>query len=112
MEYKSELEENKNMISENDLIFIDHYLVKTKIKFVIYFILTFLITGFCWFTISLYCATYPHSIDNLLICFAINFIISFLLPFLFYSFVTCLRYSAIKNHKYKLYEFTSLLLRF
>ena len=112
MEYKNELvnyQNNNNIKNDN---FLQNYKSKIKCKSVFYFFLCFILTGFSWYIVALFCSTYPHSIRNLLICFVFNFIFSFFIPFIYYGFVTLFEYLTILYKCSNCYKFSLILLKF
>ena len=94
-----------NNVYEKDDNFFQKYKTKTKFKFILYFIITFIISGFAWYIVALFCSTYPNSTINLLICFGFNFIISFIIPFIFYGFVACFESNKSSNKAEKIINF-------
>ena len=70
----------------------------------------FIITGFTWYVIALFCSTYYHIIINLLLCFLFNFIFSSFIPLFYYGFVTLFEFLMI-IYKSKKYKFSLLLLK-
>ena len=110
MEYKNDLKYYINNIKIRNDDFLKNCKSETKCKFFFYFLLSFIITGFTWYVIALFCSTYSHTIINLLICFLFNFIFSFFIPFFYYGFVTLFEYLML-THKSKKYKFSLLLIK-
>ena len=111
MEYKSEIEQYEN--NEKKEIFINKFKSKMKCKFIIYFILTFIINGFTWYFVSVFFETYKNknTLINLSLCYACNFFISFIIPFIYYGFVNYLEYKSISKENQCLYNFAMFLLK-
>ena len=111
MEYKNELKyyiNNNNKVNDD---FLKKYQSKIKYKFILYFIINFIITTFSWYIIVLFCSAYPKSIINLLLCFLFNFIFSFFIPFLYYGLVTLLEYLIIVKEYTKCNKLCLFLLK-
>ena len=111
MEYKNDLKYYINNIKIRNDDFLKNCKSETKCKFFFYFLLSFIITGFTWYVIALFCSTYSHTIINLLICFLFNFIFSFFIPFFYYGFVTLFEYLMIVNKNSNSYKFSLFLLK-
>ena len=114
MEYKNDLKYYINDINKRNKQnsdFLKKYISKTKCKFLFYFMINFIITGFTWYVIILFCSTYPNSIISLLLCFLFNFIFSFFIPLFYYGLVTLLEYIMILNNDLNCYKCSLFLLK-
>ena len=111
MEYKNDLKYYINNINKRNNDLLKKYKSKTKCKFLFYFMINFMITGFTWYVIILFCSTYPNSIISLLLCFLFNFIFSFFIPFFYYGLVTLLENIMILNNDLNCYKCSLFLLK-
>ena len=62
---------------------------KLKIKFILYFILTFILVTFFWFYVTCFCGVYINTQIHLIKDSLISFLTSQLIPLLF-CFVPCI----------------------
>ena len=78
----------------------EKHLIKTlKIKFTLYFILSFILLLFFAYYTSMFCAVYPNTQKNLLYDTLMSFALSFITPFFFYLIPGCLRIPALADHR-------------
>ena len=114
MEYKSELEDFERKPNKKNDDFEIKIKSKIECKIIIFFILSFLLTGVTWYFVSVFFQIYSSkkTLINLSLCLVCNFIISFIIPFIYYSIVNCLEYIAISKENQCLYDFAMFLLKF
>ena len=85
------------------------------IKFIFYFIISFLILSFFWYYISLFCVIYKNTQMHLLKDSVMSFAMSLFIPFVTYLFPGFFRIPALSNSKNKkecLYNFSKFLQSF
>ena len=85
---------------------------KLTIKFILYFIISFIFLGFFWYYISMFGAIYRNTQVHLLKDTIISFILSLLYPFGIYLIPGLFRIPALSNRKNKrecLYNFSKVL---
>ena len=88
---------------------------KMKIKFILYFIISFIFLLFFWYYISMFCAIYKNSQYHLLKDTLISFGLSLIYPLGIYVLPGLFRIPALSNGKNKskyLYDFSILLQMF
>ena len=88
---------------------------KLKTKFIIYFIISFLLLSFFWYYISMFCVIYSNTQKHLLKDTLISFVLSLIFPFAVYLFPGFFRILALSNNKNKrecLYNFSKFLQSF
>ena len=115
VEYKRELEKyEKNPNKRKTRTFTFDIKSKIECKFIVYFFLTFIITGLTWYFVCTFFGTYKskNTLINLSLCYACNFFISFIIPFIYYGFVNYLEYKSISKENQCLYNFAMFLLKF
>ena len=82
------------------------------IKFISFFIISFLMLAFLWYYVSMFCAIYRNTQFHLIYDTLMSFGVSLLFPFVFYLLPGILRMISLsgKGHKRKiLYEFSKIL---
>ena len=85
---------------------------KLSIKFISFFIISFLMLTFLWYYVSMFCAIYRNTQFHLIYDTLMSFGVSLLFPFVFYLLPGILRMISLsgKGHKRKiLYEFSKIL---
>ena len=85
---------------------------KLNIKFVLYFLISFLLLSFFWYYISMFCVIYKNTQIHLLKDTIISFTLSMLYPFGIYLIPGIFRISALSNKKNKrefMYNFSKVL---
>ena len=85
---------------------------KLEIKFILFFIISFIFLIFCWFYLSIFCAIYKNSQIHLIKDTSISFILSLIYPIIIYLLPGIFRIKAISNENNKrkcLYNFSKLL---
>ena len=83
---------------------------KIKIKFVIYFIISFTFLSFFWYYISMFCAIYQNTQIHLIKDTLLSFILSLIEPFGIYLIPGLFRIPALsKNDNKLLYKFSKIL---
>ena len=106
----------KQMNKKIDIMAKAKQLIKIlTIKFLIYFIISFLFLIFFWYYISMFGAIYKNTQIHLLKDIAMSFGLSLLFPFVIYLFPGFFRIPAISNRKIKrecLYNFSKFLQAF
>ena len=108
-----EFKQNKEIINiekrNEKLIFI------LKIKFILYFIISFILLVFLWYYILMFGAIYKNTQIHLLKDSLLSFVISMITPFIFFLIPSIFRIISLsnkkKNRKY-LYIFNKILLYF
>ena len=93
----SEKEKNENQIGKVFKVI--------KIKFVIFFSVSFLLFAFFWYFISAFCAVYENTQVTFLKDFLTSFFTGLLYPFAIYFFFTLLRKLALKDKEKKRFKF-------
>ena len=114
VEYKRELEKyEKNPNERKKRTFIFDIKSKIECKFIVYFFLTFIITGLTWYFVCTFFGTYKskNTFINLSLCYTFNFIFSFIIPFIYYGFISCFLFMGISTENECLYEITIFLLK-
>lgn len=114
VEYKRELEKyEKNLNERKKRTFTFDIKSKIECKFIVYFFLTFIITGITWYFVCTFFGTYKskNTFINLSLCYIFNFIFSFIIPFIYYGFISCFLFMGISTENECLYEITVFLLR-
>ena len=106
----------KQMNKKIDIMAKAKQLIKIlTIKFLIYFIISYLFLIFFWYYISMFGAIYKNTQIHLLKDIAMSFGLSLLFPFVIYLFPGLFRIPAISNRKIKrecLYNFSKFLQAF
>ena len=85
---------------------------KLTIKFILYFIISFVLLGFFWYYISMFGAIYRNTQLHLLKDTIISFVLSLVYPFGIYLIPGLFRIPALSNRKNKrecLYNFSKVL---
>ena len=85
---------------------------KLTIKFILYFIISFIFLGFFWYYISMFGAIYRNTQVHLLKDTIISFVLSLVYPFGIYLIPGLFRIPALSNRKNKrecLYNFSKVL---
>ena len=81
-----------------------------KIKFIIFFIISFLLLSFCWYFISCFCGVFKNTQIILIIDTLISFGFSMIYPFGLYLLPGIFRIPALrKKDKKCLYQFSTLV---
>ena len=80
-----------------------------KIKFKIFFIITFIILLFSWYYLSCFCGIYVNTQSHLIKDTAISFITSMIYPFGIYLIPGMFRIYSLRHKKSCLYKFSKLL---
>ena len=102
-------EKKKQILANNYIIQIIRNL---KIKFISFFIITFIIIVFFWLYLTCFCGVYENSQKHFIIDSFISLIISLLLPFITYLIPGIFRILALraeKHYKGLLYIISSIL---
>ena len=73
-----------------------------NIKLIIFFIFTFILFGFYWYIIVLFCAIYANTQGAFIKDTLFSFLLSLILPFVLYLIPSGLRLCAIRSEKKKL----------
>ena len=73
-----------------------------NIKLIIFFIFTFILFGFYWYIIVLFCAIYSNTQGAFIKDTLFSFLLSLILPFVLYLIPSGLRLCAIRSEKKKL----------
>ena len=85
------------------------------IKFILYFIISFILLLFCWYYISMFGVIYRNTQIHLIKDTLISFILSLILPFFIYLLPGIFRIPSLSNAKKKrncLYNFSKFLQSF
>ena len=85
---------------------------KLKIKFVLFFIISFIFLLLFWYYISIFCVIYKNTQMHLLKDTLLSLGLSLLIPFVNYLLPGFFRIPSLSNHKNKrecLYKFSKLL---
>ena len=88
---------------------------RLKIKFILYFVISFLFLSFFWYYISMFCVIYRNTQIHLLKDTLMSFGLSLLFPFCVYlipGFVRIFALSCCKNKRECLYNFSKFLQSF
>ena len=88
---------------------------KITIKFILYFVITFIVLLFFWYYISIFCVIYKNTQIHLLKETLVSFGLSLIYPFVFYLIPGVLRIKALSNVNIKrecLYNFSKFLQSF
>ena len=72
-----------------------------RIKFILYFIISFLLLIFFWYYLSMFCAIYKNTQNHLIKDTLISFGLSLVYPFVIYLFPGIFRVTALSNKKIK-----------
>ena len=83
-----------------------------KIKLTFYFIVTFLLFGFYWYSIACFCAVYPNTQMAFITDSISSFILGLLYPFILYLFPTIFRIISLRASKSNLsclYSFSEII---
>ena len=80
-----------------------------KIKFIIFFVLTFILLSFSWYYVSCFCGIYINTQIHLIKDTLFSFIMSMIYPFVLYLLPGIFRFCALKKKKSCLYKFSKLL---
>ena len=83
-----------------------------KIKLTFYFIVTFLLFGFYWYSIACFCAVYPNTQKAFITDSISSFILGLLYPFILYLFPTIFRIISLRASKSNLsclYSFSEII---
>ena len=103
----------KQVNSFNDMkIKIKNLEKKIRIKFILYFIITFILLIFFWYYISMFCAIYRNNQYLLLYNVLISLVLSICYPFGIYSICAIIRIlslSKAKKGRKCLYDFSKVL---
>ena len=106
IEFKQKKESADIIRKGNELI------KKLNIRFILYFIISFIFLLFFWYYISMFCAIYRNTQYQLLEDTLISFVLSFFYPFGIYLFPGLFRISALSKPNEKkeyLYKFSKIL---
>ena len=101
--------EEKNNVKERGIKLIK----KLKIKFVLYFILSYILLLFFWYYISMFNAVYRNTQYLLLKDIAMGFLLSLISPFVIYLFPGIFRIPALakpQKNRRRLYNFSKLFM--
>ena len=85
---------------------------KLKIKFILYFIISFIFLILFWYYLSMFCAIYRNTQIHLIKDTLISFALSLIYPFAIYLLPGIFRIAALSNPKNKreyLYKFSNIL---
>ena len=81
-----------------------------KLKFMFYFIVSFIILLFCWYYVTIFGVIYKNTQYHLLKDTLISFGISFIYPFIIYILPVIFRIPSLeKNNRKCLYNFSKIL---
>ena len=80
-----------------------------KIKFRIFFVITFIIILFTWYYLSCFCGIYINTQSHLIKDTVISFITSMIYPFGIYLLPGIFRIYSLRNKKSYVYKFSKLL---
>ena len=98
---KDNIEERENVLNK-----------KLKIKFIIFFVTSFIFMLFCWLYMAVFCSIYKNSQIHLIKNISISFGLSLVYPFIIYIFPGIFRIKALskgKNKRKCLYTFSQIL---
>ena len=87
--------QNKAKKSENGI----EFMRKLKIKFILYFIISFIVLLFFWYYLSMFGAIYKNTQYHLLIDTSISLVLSFIYPFGIYLLPGLFRIPALSDSK-------------
>ena len=73
-----------------------------QIKFIIFYLFTFLMFIFYWYLITCFCAVYQNTQIAFIKDSLLSFLLSILIPFIIYLIPSLLRIIALKINKYEL----------
>ena len=103
----------KNNKSQKNIKHRERQLIgKIYIKFIIYFIMSFIFLLFFWYYLSVFCAVYKNTQNHLIEDTFISFILSLIYPFGIYLFPGCFRISSLskpKNQGKYLYNLSKII---
>ena len=74
-------------------------ITKLNIKFILYFIISFIFLLFFWYYLSIFCAIYRNTQYHLIKDTLISFVLSLIYPFGIYLLPGIFRIQALSNHK-------------
>ena len=106
LEFK-EMKLRKNIILKEKELF-----KKLNIKFILYFVISFVFLLFFWYYISIFCAIYKNTQIHLIVDTLISFGLSLIRPFLIYLLPAIFRTIALSNPKNKkpiIFKFSKIL---
>ena len=102
-----ELKKSKNLQEYNDKC--SKTIKSFKIKFIIFYIISFLILGMIWYYISCFCVVYKNTQIYLIKDTLISFGLSFIYPFFVCLLPGIIRIASLNNPGKYLYRFSMIL---
>ena len=82
---------------------------KLYIKFILFFIISFIFLGVFWFYLGCFCSVYTNTQWHLLKDTIISFLISLIIPFIKYLLPCLIRINSLKDPRKSLYNFSKML---
>ena len=83
-----------------------------QIKYIIFFVISFIILMFCWYYLICFCGIYVHTQKHLIKSSLIGFVTSLVYPFIFYLIIGMFRIASLRKEKPSgsyLYKFSTFL---
>ena len=109
---ESDIKDYKNNKFKHNLVKRTNRLItKLNIKFILYFIISFILLLFSWYYLSIFCAVYKNTQYHLIKDTLISIGLSLIYPFVIYLLPGFFRIPALSNRKNKkscLFKFSQL----